>query len=64
MRIKWLERAGSLAHATALPKIVITHYQLHSSVMGRCGVAPGDASGPDVGTDNMADISLARCSKD
>lgn len=67
MKVKWLntlERAGSLAHATTLPKLVVTHCQLHCSVMGRCGVAPGHVSGPDVGTDNMADTSLARCSKD
>lgn len=50
MRIKWLTTQERPQPALPVSRHPLSAF--HSSVMGRCSVAPGDASGPDVGTDN------------
>lgn len=52
---------GSCYHSARVSHHLLS--ALHSSVMGRCNIAPEGASIPDVGTDNMADTNLARCDK-
>lgn len=52
---------GSCYHSARVSHHLLS--ALHSSVIGRCNIAPGGASIPDVGTDNMADTNLARCDK-
>lgn len=55
MRIKWLTTQERPQPGSCYCSAQVSRHPLsafHSSVMGRCSVAPGDASGPDVGTDN------------